>query len=353
MTLAYDFYYFYAAATLAREGHSIYDRELLQQQMWQIGWPQSEFAYGFPYPPWSLWIYYWTAFLPFDQAKIAWLTLSALLTVACSAWFATSGITALKIGKKIDTRMLIFSLLTFFPVFKSWHYGQFSFALLASLLMFLKLLSSRKNFAAGIALSICLIKPHLILPFILTQCAWSWRQRSIQLSSGLGMGFIVQLIIGEWIHPNLLSEFFSYLADFSSSLANLEQPVLFTLLGGLFGVKHLAMFVFVVACLLAVMLGLFGSSRLNDNKQNIMLWLPTSLIVAPYGWTHDWLMLVIPYLNIVGQYEKKQRSLTILTISGVLLISLCCFHFLGEQWMFWLPLLILGFGLKTRKARLS
>lgn len=149
-----DYIQFYAAGTTLLQGHSpeLYNFEYQSQLEQAIAGPGLGSFHAFITPPFLAWLYVPLATLPYTWSFIAWSLLGFLFI-----WLSLR-----LIGVDQPKKTFIWSL-TFFPIFATISFGQNS---LLSLLLFSAtywLWKRDKYLAAGLASSLLLYKPQMVL----------------------------------------------------------------------------------------------------------------------------------------------------------------------------------------------
>src|SRR6185369_5667395 len=145
-----DFPAFYSAGRLFREGRQPYDLKAqcqVQGQITTIG------CLPFAHPPLLLPVMALTAVDNWLTARVLYGSFLWLLFVAC-LW---------PLKRLTGSWTHATALLSFIPVCQSLQATQSSPLILLGVLWWASLLNDRKDFSAGVALAIALIKPHLAL----------------------------------------------------------------------------------------------------------------------------------------------------------------------------------------------
>ena len=156
----HDFFAFYSAATLIREGHAqdLYNASVLTALERSI-WPQPTGYAGYmPFlnPPSAAVILSPLASLSFATAREVWLCISVVIAVACGLLLTS--------GRALRVRAIAVAVvLAAFPTYQALVEGQWSFVLLLGSLG--ALIASRRGheWLAGVALVALWLKPPLLL----------------------------------------------------------------------------------------------------------------------------------------------------------------------------------------------
>lgn len=352
MIFFYDFYYFYAAAKIAQSKGNIYDREALQLQMLADGWPSSEYAYGFPYPPWSLIFYYPLGFLSLPLAQIVWLAVGfgAVLLSCAACLSAKLRAELLPFRSSSAQQFLVLSL--FFPFFKLLYFGQPAFLMLIGVYGFLWSRASRMIIAAGALLSLTVIKPHVALCFLVAVLSDALLRREWRLLAGFLLGVMLLAAAPMAVLPQIYHQYFQYLGSFAAKSAQLPHPTLASILARTFSLNYLPAFSAVAAVSFGVVCGVRGRV---GNTHAIYLLLPASLLLAPYAWSHDFTLALGAYLGLVLPlfriYSERAIAacLALIFISSTFLVSVAGY----EQFLVWIPVALCYFAFRKRREVLS
>ncbi|NMC64382.1 MAG: DUF2029 domain-containing protein [SAR324 cluster bacterium] len=338
MRFLYDFYRLYAIACIMRAGGNVYDVSLLERELLRTDWDPTETAFGMPYPPWTLPFFYVFGFLPFYTALAVCFGLSIvllLLIVALSYKVSCLGNLS---SRACTVKQRLVYLALFFPLFKVLLYGQPTFIALLGLTLFSYLIFHRKPFSAGLALSLCSLKPQLLVPFFVVVLIWELKQHRLLVINGLLMGVILQILIALIIVPDSFSQYLEFLPSFMTSSAQLSYPTLTQLFKQLTGIAA-SPYILLIPGLLTAMWIAF---RFDFSFRLLyLLVLPLSVLVAPYSWSHDFAFLLLPYILICEHFFQRISPLRI----ALLLLPLFAtsIYLMGppqEMYMIWLPLAI-------------
>jgi len=234
-------------------------------------------------------------------------------------------------------------ILSFYPLISCLSYGQFSIILLFGLVLFLSL---KGRFFAGMALSLTLLKPHLLYLVYIAIVLESLRCKDFKIILGLTSGTILLFLPTLIYSPNILSW---YLTALSEPPLYFKTPTLGSWLHELFGYEQ--RWVRILPSLL-VSLGYvyyWISQKINFSRRTLLYLIPISLISSPYGWVFDQVLMLPSLLYIVSQafnYSSIRRNtiISITILSGVLVFV---FPLSSQQYYIWYPLLLWGILLKA------
>jgi hypothetical protein len=184
--------------------------------------------------------------------------------------------------------------------------GQSSLFVLAGIALFIRL-HPQYPFLAGVALSLCAMKPHLLLPFGVVFIAWAVSRRAYSIVAGVTVALSLELLIACYFDHSILTHYRAMSA--SDGMASQYQPTLGRALQ--FAVDpHAVWLEFLPAifgCAWAVWYFRWNSTSW-DWLENGSLVLLVSLGVASYAWISDYVVL-LPAIMVAIQ---RKRSLVLL-----------------------------------------
>jgi hypothetical protein len=278
-------------------------------------------------PPWALPLAYPLGFLSLRLAGILW----TLLLLAC---FLISVRTLRGLNGSPPNRIHLLGL-SFTPAFICLTMGQTALFGLLGLVLFLRFHHSRP-IAAGAALWLCALKPHLFLPFAAALAAWIVFSGSYKLLAG----FVAALALSDaaafaidpqaWPDytrlmrsPAVDNEFIPCLADAMRHWLNPGATWLQYLPAG-------------VCCIWALIY--FWRRRAQwDWVTGGNLLMLVSLAAAPYCWFYDQ-CLAIPALMYAAYTTGSRRLLAILGLLILLTdLELCIVKIISPLWLWTAP----------------
>ena len=193
--------------------------------------------------------------------------------------------------------------------------GQTSVFLLFGFTLFLRFHKTRP-FAAGAALWLCSIKPHLFLPFALVLLVWIFVARVWRILSGAATAFAAGALITTCIDPAAWSQYAYYMRtsvvtrEFTPCLADLLRDSIRPT------AEWLAFVPAILGCLWALVYFWPRRHRWDWLEQGSLLVL-VSLLVAPYGWIFDQ-SLALPAVLWGASRTSSQLLLSALALIYIL-----------------------------------
>jgi hypothetical protein len=234
--------------------------------------------------------------------------------------------------------------------------GQITLLVLLGLVGFFYFRENEHFFYAGLFLSLTSIKPHLvyiILPIILLDALTSRRWRMI-------IGFTLPILIGTLIafllRPTFLTEYILLME--SGRVLRYAPPTLSSMISLWSGWPW---FKFVsVLILLASSLGwwFYWRGKDVDLVSIASVTLLVSVITAPYGWSFDVVILLIPLIQCFIWILEKQIPLKVtVLVSLVYILANGTVLYqrtlgVGEEAYFWFPLVLAGLYIWCWKFRI-
>jgi hypothetical protein len=332
-----DYLVYWAAGRLVSQGLSPYVPAVWESLVYEIEWT-------FPYPmaaaillvPWGL--------LTYRFSYILWMFLSMALVTSSTLLLVNEW----KISSSARYLFPILAgLATFRPVLVAIRNGQMVPVLLFALVLSIFLASRKKYLLAGIACAFLFLKPSIGIPIMGLMGLWWLHQRNYRSAIGLGSASIFLFGIGFVIEPLWLQQLLTYDANQTIlgrfeycptlwGMANLACPdsgpcvywlgsalILFAFIGMLVGVWKKKMPVFLAA-------GLFSAF---------------TFLCAPYAWTYEHVLLIIPILYGMGELIRRKApfllSATIFLLFSIfsLILLLVGMRISVDMWSALLPLI--------------
>jgi hypothetical protein len=185
--------------------------------------------------------------------------------------------------------------------------GQIGGLILLGLTGFVVAVGKRRDFAAGLFLSLLTLKPHLLLPFGVVVLVWSWRERRFLPLVGAAAGVAVGAIIALLLQPDIFGQYLEF-----ARAEVPEEDVVSTpgaALRQIVGFRHF--WVQWIPAVLGIgwaMVRYSGlASRWNWSSELPQL-AAVSWLAAPYGWVYDMVLLMPAVLDGAVRFERLDRD---------------------------------------------
>lgn len=275
--------------------------------------PENFFLARFPYPPWYALSTFYLGLLPANIAATLWFELN-LAMLFLSVWLLTDGWSG-------RLRLIAFPLALFFlPVLGALSVGQYDFPILlgTSLLIY----SLRKENVALTTLGIVLLtfKPHIGALILLSVLGWlvvrrnDFGRRVIRSTVIAGA---VLLIVGFLADPAWIISYPKLLLNYQnegnvagcSECASLPVWLSRWLFDG-----SLSNAIWIALALLLLFGSLFYFIRSSFGSHELLLSaaLLVTLLVSPYLYNYDFLLLLIPFAILISKGNIGQKIIVIL-----------------------------------------
>ena len=293
----------------------IYDLEKVEALAVQYaGIPADKFFLArFPYPPWYALSTFYLGLMPAKAAATLWFELN-LVMLFLSVWLLTDGWPG-------RLRLITFPLALFFvPVLGALSVGQYDFPVLlgASLLIY----SLRRENVPLTVLGLVLLtfKPHVGALVLLVALGWLLVNRD-----GFGQRVIRSLIVAgvilfavgfladpAWIlsYPGMLLSYQSE-GNVSSCSECASLPV--WLSRWLFdGSLTIAVGIGLLLLVLFIFVSYLLRSRLQSPEFLFSAALLVTLLVSPYLYNYDFLLMLVPFAFIISQGNLVEKIIVLL-----------------------------------------
>jgi hypothetical protein len=293
----------------------IYDLEKVQALAVQYsGIPAEKFFLArFPYPPWYALSTFYLGFLPAPAAATLWFELN-LVMLFLSVWLLTEGWSG-------RWRLLAFPFgLFFLPVLGALSVGQYDFPVLLGTALLIY--SLRRENVALTVLSMVLLtfKPHTGALILLSALGWliyhgsNFGGRVTRPLLAAGVALVASGFLADpgWIvsYPKMLLSYQNE-GNVSACSECASLPVWLSrwfLDGSLSGATWIAM---VLLCILMILFSL-RRSLLQSHELLLSAALLITLLVSPYLYNYDFLLLLVPFAVLFSRGELLQKIIVLL-----------------------------------------
>jgi len=301
-----DFAPFWLAGNLTANGQSPYDASI-----WADGYARNDVGkmldHSFLYPLPLAFFFVPLGLLSLRTAHVLWVALTLFII------FGTALSLSLTRHSLKSKRLLPFILIGVFffrPAALSVTTGHISGLLLAVLAGSLFLFEKQKSFWGGVLLAFMALKPNLGMILIPLLLIWIIRRKDVPAVLGLASAALFMLAAGFLYDPHWLS---SYLQVGSGKLAQTfgfsptvwglahlicDQHLFCTLAAGGTGSVILA------GLVLWALMRLPIATPINTFSLCIVL----TLLITPYTWTYDQLLLLIPVSAVIFFWGERKSG---------------------------------------------
>jgi hypothetical protein len=339
-----DFAMYWASARLHLAGEDPYDpAKLLPLEQQNV--PGQENVYIAYSPPWLL-----TVLLPFalpgyHAGRVLWLLFQSLLVLLCA-----DGLWRLYGGPDRRRWLAWLIAFSFLPTLFLLKTGQIGALLLLGVVGFLYFERRGRDLAAGAALALLLLKPHLLYLFGLALLLWVMRGRRWRVLLGAALAGAVAALVPLAVNPAVFQQYQHALAAYRPT--NWVTPTPGTLLRLAFGEQHeWLQFVPMLPGTAWLLAYWWRRRRAWDWARHTPLLVLASFLTTCYGaWSHDCVLLLLPVLAAACPIARDSRpalagaaAAAYLAVNGTLL-GLDLAGFRDELFFLWVsPVVLLAY----------
>jgi Glycosyltransferase family 87 len=162
-------------------------------------------------PPWALVFVLPFRFLTYQTAFALWTIFSIVAVTGCAraAWRLYT--------PELSSAPALLSLL-FGPTVALLMLGQFAILVLLGVTLFLTMVDRNRDWVAGAALLFILVKPHVVLLFLLAIGLWTFQSKrwKVLVSAGLTVAIASAIVVA--INPHIFEQYVLLAKQFSSEL---------------------------------------------------------------------------------------------------------------------------------------
>lgn len=252
------------------------------------------------------------------NAYIVWVVLLQCM-IAISVFFLLRLRTNPKLKHYIFPAVV--GIILFRPVFITLYNGQLSGILLLISALVIHLWGKEKWWQGGVILPLLALKPNVGIPMLALLSFWLLIQKKYRLLVWMILSAIALLIIGLIRDPNWVAE---YLTIGNAKLSQTfgYSPTIWGLAAYLSGFKLDPTLIFgglAAVIILGGCLSLLITKRAQLSPAlACSLIIVTTLLITPYTWTYDQLLLIIPI--IVTMLEMMDRQYPFLLSASLFLL---------------------------------
>jgi hypothetical protein len=283
-----DFVEYWSAARLNLTGGNPYASDQMAVLQTEVG--KTDAPLMMWNPPWTL-----AAIMPFGlfsyfSARVLWFLVSICLVFFCAAyiWRVYGGF-----PDKAWIAWLVGFL--FAPTLQAIKVGQIGPVFLLGLVGFMYFEKKQKWWLAGTFAALTLIKPHLLYLFLFAILLWSWRQKNWRVPVSMALTIFLGLFISWVVNPSLIGQYIYAVTHYPPS--DYASATLGAVLRALFGENRfwLQFVPPAFGCLWFLVYWRRRWSSWNWHDQAVLVVL-VSIATAAYGWTFDYVVLILPMI---------------------------------------------------------
>lgn len=323
-----DFISYWSTGRLLAQHHNPYDRSAILQLERAQG---AHFTHPMIMrnPPWALYL----------ALPLAWFSLPTAAFVWMIAIIA-SALLALHLLRPASVKATPLTLCFFAPSIICVGAEQTA---LFTLLGFVLLIQwqQRRPFAAGLALTLCMLKPHLLVLVWLVLLLQIWQRKQLRLLAGAAMGLAVTSAIGFAFDPHVWAHY--WVAMRAERLDALFCPNLSTALRFLLAPRALWLESLPTLAAAAFTLWFWRRHRSawSWSRHGAML-AALSVLTTPYSWPFDQVLFLPSMME--GLPRTPRRAMLLLAAANIAAIALYVrrpfledplYLWMAPAWMLW------------------
>lgn len=295
-TVDSDFFSFWLAGQVVQQGQSPYDVKVWIEghQNHHADWiSDPTFLYPLPFA---------IVMVPLSQlalpvAYAIWVSISQWILFGSTIWL----LRLFRDKARFFILPVFAGLALFRPVFPLLLNGQIASLLLLWVLLSLALFVRQRTFGAGLMLSLVVLKPNLGVPILGLVSLYLLLSRQFRGLLGIGVGLLILLGISLFVQPDWIRAYADVLLYKQTSTFG-YTPTLWGLVYFLTGMnRELSLWIGALLCLFVVGVFIVVISQRDVDYDGVFS-LATSLAVlmTPYLWPYDQILLIIPIIFIMA-----------------------------------------------------
>jgi hypothetical protein len=351
-----DFFTFYLSGYMISRGEDPYQAEQ---------WVNNHYLFGATWIPEQIYLYPLPlaillspiGLLSLSQASVAWVFFAQVLVLVTvlmvmSFW---------RVPRSTPYILPVLAgIFLFRPTMVAIRNGQIGPYLLIIIVLVALFWHREQWLAGGIALAFLSLKPGIGLPIIGILFLWLLARRQVQGIVGLSLALFAIMFSGWLIAPDWIQNFL-WMGEQKLSYSFGYSPTIWGMAGSVCKNNDACtVYVGAGACLLLVLFYLYWllwKSRWVDPVIAIGSALAVALLITPYMWAYDQILLIFPLVLIVGQLAERKLPylvtstfLIIVSIVAILLILMAMWvgH---DSWSATISVLVLGLMIVLYRER--
>ncbi len=345
-----DFVRFWASARLNLQHMNPYDPQLTEQQQLIAGdvSPGSSSSSIILNPPWAISLILPFGLLDYPTSRMANLIVSTI-TILASAIL----LWRVYLGEAKLRWIAIVAAFAFGPTISLLEKGQVTGVMLLGIAGFLYFTVTRHNdWLAGVFLALVSIKPQMIILFWVAILLWMIQQRRwlILLSTALTVGALS--LVATLFNPHVIEQYIDMLRTYQ--ISNWAVPTMGTYLRYyVFGLDQFWI-QFVPAGVGVLWMIYFWYHHREEWSwaEQLPLILFLSMILSPYSWTYDLVVLIpaviLAMIWISRGWRRPTTILLIIIFVGIGILDTLLHTRFDEFWFVWVAPAIFGWYLLIR-----
>jgi hypothetical protein len=288
----------------------IYDLEKVEALAVQYAGipPENFFLARFPYPPWFALSTFYLGWMPSNAAATLWFELN-LVMLFLSIWLLTDGWPG-------QWRLITFPLALFFlPVLGALSVGQYDFPVLLGTSLLIYSLRKENLQLTVLGMVLLTFKPHvgaLVLLMVLGWIIYNRRDFGRRLIRPLLAAAVLLFLAGFLADPTWIVSYPRMLLNYQtegnvSGCSECASLPVFLSRWFFDGSLRNAMWISVVLLMTFLILFYFIRSFLRSHELVLSTALLLTLLVSPYLYNYDFLLLLVPFAVLIAQSPMLEK----------------------------------------------
>jgi hypothetical protein len=315
-----DFAVYWLAGHMAASGQNVYDSQVWLAERDSQGialHAEPTFQYPLPFAIFFVPL----GLFPVHQAHTIWLffsQLAVLISIVLLLKFYPARTAYVEL-------LIVGGFFVFRPVFMALEKGQLLPLLLLCVSCSIYLFDRKKWFFGGLLLSLLAIKPSLGVPVLALIGVWLLARKQWVGLLGMSVGSVAFLLVGMMSNPRWLIDYVS-IGGHSFNKYYGMHPTLWGAADKIFVANDRSVPVAagMVLTVFAIQAWLFWKGKVEDDSMKAFsLILPAGLLIAPYSWAYDQILLIVPIVYVMSRILLSSGSnLSLLFLSGAVLCAI-------------------------------
>ena len=219
----------------------------------------------------------------------------------------------------------IAGIFLFRPSFSVIFNGQILSLLLIFVCVSILLFHNQDWFWGGFALSLLSLKPSIGLPILALAGLWLLAKKQWPGILGIALGCITLLLAGMLIDPNWPIEYIRVSGDSFSKYFGLH-PTMWGVVDKIFIKDTKSLVAGAVVSLTILVTEVYVLNRRGTHSAPIEAFasiLPAGLLIAPYSWSYDQILLAVPLIYLMIRVASSQGNrMAVLFLFGIVTLSI-------------------------------
>ena len=261
------------------------------------------------------------ALLPVQTAYIFWLFFGQLIILI-------SVLTLLTFYPARTGYLELFTIAGVFlfrPSFSVIFNGQILSLLLLLVCVSILLFRRQRWLWGGFALSLLSLKPSIGIPILAFAGIWLLAKKQWSGIFGIVLGCVALLLIGMLVDPNWVIDYMSVGGDSFSKYFGLH-PTMWGVVDKIFIQDAKSVAAGAVVSLIIFLTEIYILSKRSLNNSPIEAFasiLPAGLLIAPYSWSYDQILLAVPLVYLMIRIASSQGyRMAFLFLLGIVTLSI-------------------------------